>query len=385
MEDELIYFDSSTTALTPKVLVEKYKTYLDKTPSSYARGTNSKRVTKQIEEIRAQVADFIGARSEEQIVFTAGATYSSNTIAYSYCLHNLKSGDEVVICDADHKSTILPFYNICEILGNFGENIDIKNVEIDVQGDYDEEQLFTLINKNTKILVLTHIHNTYGIEMNIEYIIENIRKINKDVKIVLDATQSVGHINVDVSKLDVDMLYFSGHKMMAMQGVGILYIKDTIEKFRPFIVGGGTDKGIKDNVTSSIDLESGTLNIPAILSLQDAIAYINEIGVTNIENKIGELTRELYEKLRKVKNIEFNKGIDKCACQIGYGILSFKINGITSTEIGEILKDYNIIVRTGSFCTNNKADFIRVSLYHYNTKEEVCRFVEVLKCILGQD
>lgn len=348
-------------------------------------GGNSIKTTKQVEKTRKLVAEFIGAESEENILFTAGATYSSNTIAYSYCMHNLEDGDEILLCNGDHKSTIAPFYNISEILRNFGRNIIVNEFPIDIEGDYNEEEIFKKINEKTKIVVLTHIHNTYGLEMNIEYITENIRKINKDVKIILDACQSVGHIEVDVKKLDVDMMFFSGHKMMAMQGVGVLYIRDDITKFKPFMVGGNarkTDMQSKE-ISNVRELENGTLNTLAILSLQDAIKFINTQKVENISKKTHDITRYLYDKLKEFPNIVFSKGIDKCTCILGYGTISFLIEGFNSSEIGDILKDYNIIVRTGDFCrAEDGDDFIRVSLYYYNTKEEIDRFIKVLNSII---
>lgn len=305
-------------------------------------------------------------------------------IAYSYCLNNFENDDEIILCDMDHKSTVLPFFNIVNILKGFGKNIKINNIPIHEHGDYVEPEIFSKVNEKTKMIILTHIHNMYGIEMNIDYIIENVRKINPNVIIVLDASQSIGHIKIDVSKLDVDMLFFSGHKMMSIQGVGILYIKKDLEKFKPFLIGGNFKNNDIKKVKSPKDLENGTLNVPAILSLKEAINSINELTIEKIEKNILVLTRYLYDSLSNIEAVEFNKGLASCDCRaIGYGIISFKINGHNSSEIGDILKDYNIIVRTGDFCsTSLNDDFIRISLYYYNTKEEIDKFIQILKYII---
>ena len=375
---ESIYFDNSSTVLKNSKLVEKVNTYLTGIPTSYNRGNNSINITKQVENIRKKVKDFINADSDNQIIFTTGATMASNLIAYSYGLYNLKKNDEILLCEQDHKSTVLPFYNLKNILERFNTNIKIENILIHPHGDYEEQDLLSKVTSNTKIIILTHIHNMYGLEMNIIELVENIKKINKNCKIVLDASQSIGHIKVDVKQLDIDMLYFSGHKMGSLPGVGILYIKDKISEFTPFIIGGGfSNKEL--TIKKNKDLENGTLNIPAIISLESAIDKINELGIDYIENTIYSLTRYLYDKLQLVPNLEFNKGIAKCKCALGYGIISFKINGITSNELGEILRDYNIFVRTGDFCNmSNHDDYIRVSLYYYNTKEEIDKFIKVL-------
>ena len=385
-KENTIYFDNSSTTLKPRTVIENAN--LNNIYSFNASRGNNRNIlnlNKKIEETREKVAKFINA-SKEEIAFTSGATESSNLIAYSYCLNNLKDEDEILICDKDHKSTILPFFNVCKILKNKDINVIIKNIEIDYEGDYNEENLFSKITNKTKMVVLTHIHNMYGIEMNIEYIVSGIRKINKDIIIVLDCSQSVGHIYIDVQNLDVDILYFSGHKMMAMQGVGIIYIYKDIQKyFSPFLLGGNYNLKQISNITNIRELECGTKSITDILSLGNSIDYINDIGIDNIENHIYNLTRYLYDKLKEFKKIKFNKGINNCKCAIGYGIISFNIDGINSSEVSQVLEEYNILVRTGNFCnTSNHENYIRVSLYIYNTTEEIDKFIKVIQYLIDE-
>ena len=301
-------------------------------------------------------------------------------------LNNLQNNDEIMLCKEDHKSTILPWMNLINILNKFKINIIEKEILIDVEGDYIEDDLISKINEKTKIVVLSHIHNVYGLEMEIEEIIPRIRIKNPNCKIVLDCSQSVGHINIDVKKLDVDFAYFSGHKMFAETGIGVCYIKSkNIKEMKAYKVGGGTEKeGISTNKASEV-LEAGTQNISGIISLGSAIDYINKIGIEDIEKYMLYLTRYLYEQLKLIPNIEFSKGIDKRSCILGYGIITFKIEGIDSSELGEILSDYGIYVRTGDFCKSGKSDdSIRVSLHVYNNKEDIDKLINIIKYILSE-
>ena len=246
--------------------------------------------------------------------------------------------------------------------------------------------MFSKVTNKTKMVVLTHIHNMYGIEMDIENIVSNIRKINKDIVIVLDCSQSAGHININVNALDVNVLYFSGHKMMALQGVGVIYINREIQKyFAPFLLGGNYNLEKISNISNIRQLECGTKSSTNILSLKDSIDYINKIGIDKIEEHIYRLTRYLYDKLKEIKKIRFNKGIKNCKCAIGYGIISFNIDGIDSSEVSQILEEYNILVRVGDFCnTSNHENYIRVSLYIYNTTEEIDKFIKVIQYLIEQ-
>ncbi|MFA6860158.1 MAG: aminotransferase class V-fold PLP-dependent enzyme [Clostridia bacterium] len=385
LKDDLIYLDSSSTSLKPNVVVDEICSFYSSCQMNAERGisNNTISIAKKIQETRKLVKDFICADNEDEITFTSGATESSNMIALSYGLKHLKNGDEILLCKGDHKSTVLPWLNVVEILKVFGINIVIKEILIDVEGDYKEQDLIGKVNDNTKVIVLTHIHNMYGLEMDIQKLIPQIREKNNNAIIVLDASQSVGHINVDVQKLNPEFLYFSGHKMFAGMGVGVLYTKrELLKEMQPFKIGGGF-KNENLEIKKGSDFESGTQNIAEILSLKKAIEYINSIGMQNIEYHIYEITRYLFDKLNLIKNIEFNKGVAMCKCALGYGIISFKINGISSSELGEILRDYNVVVRTGNFCnTSEKDDFVRVSLHVYNTKEDIDKFVKILNHIL---
>ncbi len=387
LNSNIVYLDSAATSQKPKQVIDEINKYYLEYCSNIGRGNYdwARKANKKVEETRKKVAKFINAK-ENEIIFTSGATDSSNLIAYSYMLNNLQNNDEIMLCKEDHKSTILPWMNLINILNKFKINIIEKEILIDVEGDYLEDDLISKINEKTKVVVLSHIHNVYGLEMEIEEIIPRIRIKNPNCKIVLDCSQSVGHINIDVKKLDVDFAYFSGHKMFAETGIGVCYIKSkNIKEMKAYKVGGGTEKeGISTNKASEV-LEAGTQNISGIISLGSAIDYINKIGIEDIEKYMLYLTRYLYEQLKLIPNIEFSKGIDKRSCILGYGIITFKIEGIASSELGEILSDYGIYVRTGDFCKSNKSDdSIRVSLHVYNNKEDIDKLIKIIKYILSE-
>lgn len=388
LKNDIVYLDNSATSQKPSIVIEEINNYYLKHCSNIGRSNYKYEIisSSKVDTTRCKVADFLNVNKEE-IVFTSGATESSNLIAYSYGLANLKENDEILICDYDHKSTVLPWYNVIDILKRYNSEINIRKILIDVEGDYKEDDLVSKVNSNTKVIVLTHIHNVYGLEMGVEEIIKSVRKVNFNCKIILDCSQSVGHIKVDLKKLDVDFAYFSGHKMFSETGIGICYIRSNNFKYmKPFMVGGSFKIFQSEYANMQELFENGTLNISGIFSLGRAIDYIQEIGVEKISDYILELTRYFYDRLKGISEIEFLKGIDKCGCRLGYGIISFKVNKLSSSEIGEILADYNIYVRTGNFCkTTDEEDSIRVSLHIYNNKNDINKFIKVLKYVINQN
>lgn len=383
----VVYLDSSSTSLKPKVVINDMNEYYLKYPLNADRGTTkfTRQINKKIDESRTLVKEFINASSVDEIIFTNGATDSSNLLAYAYGLSKLKNEDEILICREDHKSTVLPWIQLQNTLSKIGKNIKLVDILIDAEGDYKEQDLIDKVNEKTKLVVLTHIHNMYGLEMNLETLTSLIKEKNKMCKIVIDASQSIGHIKVDVQRLNIDFLYFSGHKMFALPGSGILYVrKENYQDLIPFRVGGG-QHNLNETAFNYRDFECGTLNIPGILSLGSAVNYINHLTIEKIEQYVYCLTRYLYNSLVEIKDLEFNKGIAKCKCALGYGIISFKFLKISTSDVIEILNEYNIIVRGGNFCnTSNRDDFIRISLHIYNNEEDIDKLVKVLNYIMKE-
>lgn len=365
LESCIIYLDSASTSLKPKIVIDEvYNNLLsNQLTENRSNSKYSRNIANEIERTRILVKDFINAKSEKEIIFTNGATDSSNLIATYFAFCNLQNGDEIMLCREDHISTIKPWLDLVEKLKNFNINIKVVDIIMKDKGCYKADDLIEKVNEKTKFVILTHIHNIYGINMDVDVLSKWIREKNKNAKIVLDASQSIGHIPVDVSFLDVDFCFFSGHKMFALTGIGVLYVKE--KNFELF---------------SNKDFNFGTLNTVGILSLKSAINYINNISLKNITEHIYELTRYLYDKLKAI-GVIFNKGIDKCFCAVGYGIISFKLKNIPTADLIEILSDYDVIVRGGNFCNDANDDYVRVSLHIYNNKDDIDKLIKILDYI----
>ena len=366
--NNVIYLDSGSTSIKPKCVIDTVNDYLQNYPLTENRSNSkyTRKINKEIEETKNLLKNLINANFIDEIIFTNGATDASNIITSKFGINYLNNNDEILLCKEDHSSTISPWLNLQTTLEKFNTNIIIKDILIDKYGNYQEDNIFSKITDKTKFIILTHIHNIYGIEMNIEYIVNNVKKINSNCKIVLDASQSVGHIPVDIKKLNIDFLYFSTHKMFALTGCDILWVKK--ENF---------------NLIPNIkDLKTGTQNTIGIIALKPAIEYINKIRIGNIESHVLELTRYLLDKLKTIPGIIFNKGIANIKCALGYGIISFKINNISVNELVQILDEYNVIVRANNFCNNLDSDYIRLSLHIYNTIDDIDKFIKILNYII---
>jgi cysteine desulfurase/selenocysteine lyase len=374
----VIYFDNASTTQKPTMVIDAVQAYL-KQSSNVGRASYPWAVaaTKEVEAIRALTAQFINASSKEEIVFTSGATESINTIAYAWGLHNLKSGDEILYNPFDHASNVLPWENVKGILKKFGTEIVLVSYKILENGEIDLHDLLSKISTKTKLITFSHIHHIFGAKSSLSAI---RNKIPKSITLACDLSQSIGKTEVDVQKLEIDFASFSGHKMFASTGTGVLYINESRHReLHQFMPGGSTD------VVMPRILESGTPNIAGIFSLGAAIKFINDIGIEVIQEDLTKKTHYLLSQLRSVKNIEFLPGLAQCGCEVGYGIISFKIAGISCQDADFILSANNIFVRTGSHCvygTKEYNDSIRVSLDIYNTHEEIDRFIAVVKNIV---
>ena len=359
INNDVVYLDSATTTVKPNIVNTIVNKYLQCPLTNKGVSKYSRDIQNKINLTRETVKNFINAKNTSEIIFTSGSTESS-IIIKNLIYPLLNNEDEIILCTLDHQSTISPWIKATESLKtNFNRNVKIKDLIIDPEGDYREQDLIDKVNKKTKIVILTHIHNIYGLEVNIKYLSKQIKLKNDNCKIILDASQSVGHIEIDVQKLDIDFMYFSGHKMFSLPGIGVLYTQNCNNK----------------------NYEVGTLNIPGILSLNTAIDYINDIGIKNIEQYIYKLTRYLFDELSKLKGIIFNNGIAKAKCAVGFGIISFKFENTNTSDIMQVLDDYNIVVRGGNFCNSANDDYIRVSLHIYNNKEDINKLINVLKYI----
>lgn len=374
----LVYLDSSATSLKPKQVIDEINNYYNFYTANLHRGDydNAITVNKKVEETRVLVKEFLNAKEENEIIFTSGTTESLNMIVFSFMKYNLKENDEVLLTKTEHASNVLPWLVLEREIG-----IKVKYIPLKENLTIDYEKLKEIINDNTKVISIAHITNTVGDVREINKIRDIIN--NKNIYFVVDGAQSAGHIKVDVEESNIDFYAFSGHKMYADTGVGVLYAKkDLLEKMRPFKYGGGMNDTytIEEYSLKQVPykFDAGTVNISGILSLRAAIIYINSIGIENITNCISNLSNFLYENLKNIKNIKiYNDNFHT-------GIMIFNIDKVFSQDLSVFLNKYNICVRSGNHCSKLLKDFIlisntcRVSLNIYNTKEDILKLVEVL-------
>ncbi len=385
-----LYFDNAATTQKPASVIQVMNDFYSHSCSNAGRAAYrlATRAEADVERVRKRVASLLNA-SAGDVVFTSGATESLNTVALSWGLANLKTGDEVMVCLEDHKSTVLPWLNLKSLLQRFGVQIKIVPFGIHLEGDYELKSIREKFTPATRLLAMTHVHHLYGLDMEVQ----QVRQIlGEGVLISLDASQSVGHRKVDVAELGVDFVCFSGHKMFAANGIGLLWVAPRVQgQLASIKLGGKTPGTIGDGVLQQADkslpalLESGTLNIPGILSLEPAIDLIEKTGIDSIEKRVSTLTHYLYDQVKLLPGIEFSAGFGRCGCPIGYGIIAFRFEQHRTTDLAFLLDGENIMVRTGDHCLANPEqgdEFIRVSLHAYNTEAEVDRFVEVLKANL---
>jgi cysteine desulfurase/selenocysteine lyase len=381
-QPELIYFDNASTTQKPKMVLDRLDTFLRQENANAGRGTYSlaTRVTKEIENVREEVREFLNASDTSEIAFTSGATASLNIITLAWGFYNLRDGDEILFSSQDHKANVMPWKQLQAMLKKTGITIKIVPYNITKMGGPDYEDLIQKVNRKTRLITLAHIHNVFGSDADVL----RIRKaVPPNVLISLDASQSISHIRVDVQELQVDFVSFSGHKMFALNGSGVLWVNQRVHhELHSVFVGGMGEGSNKKNKLSMAELfEAGTLNIPAIMTLGAAIKFINSITIAAMHTYISDLTQYLLTELKTVPRINFLPGAFYWACICGFGIISFTIEGIPANEVGFLLNEYNIAVRTGNHClsSDESEDSIRVSLHVYNTKEEIHRFITALK------
>ena len=324
LEKNFIYFDSAATSFKPNSVVNSIVDYYTNYTANAHRGDYdiSFEVDTKYEGVRNKVQRFINARKREEIVFTSGATQSLNMIAKGFFEDYLKDGDEVLLTKAEHASNVLPWFEI-------KKNIKIKYIELD-NGIITMENVRKSITPNTKVISIAHVTNVLGDKRPVKEITEYAHRNN--ILVVLDAAQSIPHMKVDVTDLDVDFLAFSGHKMCGPTGIGVLYGKyDLLDKMQPQNVGGGMNNEFESNMTykykrAPYKFEAGTPNIAGVIGLGSAIDYINKVGIDNIENHVLSLRKYAIDKMVKLQNIEiYNK-------EINTSTIVFNVKGVHSQD-----------------------------------------------------
>jgi len=376
----LIYFDNGATAQKPTSVIEAIVHYNNYQNANIHRGvhTLSQEITIAYENARTTIQKHLNATHPHEIIFTRGTTDSINLVAHSFGKKYIGKGDEIIISMMEHHSNILPWQQLCEEKGAVLKVIPINN-----DGELLMDEYKRLLNNKTKIVAITHISNTLGTINPIKEIIEIAH--SKNIPVLIDGAQAVPHLKVDVKELDVDFYVFSGHKIFGPTGVGVLYGKEKwLNEIPPYQVGGGTIKTVTFEKTEYADLplkfEAGTPHIEGGVGLAAAIDYVNAVGFENIAEHEHELLEYATNELKKIAGVRIIGNAKQKA-----SVLSFIVEDVHPFDIGTILDQYGIAVRTGHHCTQPLMQFynikgtIRASFAFYNTIEEIDTFVAALK------
>lgn len=384
----LIYFDNAATSQKPRQVIEAINNFYENHNANVHRAvhTLSQEASELYENAHEEVAKFINANDMEEIIFLRGTTEAINLVAYAWGLRNLKKDDEVLVSLMEHHSNIVPWELLSKING-----FNVKYVDVNADGTLNYEDFESKISKKTKIVCISHVSNVSGVVNDVKRLAEVAHE--HGALTLVDGAQSVPHLPVDVKSLDVDFLAFSGHKMLGPTGIGVLYGKhEILEKMEPFQGGGEMIREVSFNLIKkrcSIawnDLpwkfEAGTPNIGGGVGLMEAVRYLRGIGMSAVNSHEYMLTEYAMQHMQKCQKVTIYGPKDT---SIKCGIIPFSVHGLSSHDVALFLDNYGIMVRSGFHCAQPLHEMFklkssaRVSFYIYNTREEIDRFIEVLK------
>ncbi len=377
MQNKIIYIDNAATSQRPQCVIDAEGDFYKNYNANPLRGLYSLSVeaTEVYENAREAVRKFIGAEKSNEIIFTRNTTESLNLVAYSYGLSNVKKGDEIVVSIMEHHSDLLPWQMVAKTCG-----AELKFIECAKDGSIDLEKVKELITSRTKIVAMTQVSNVLGRE----YPVKEIAKLahEKGAVMVVDGAQSTPHMRVDVTDLDADFFAFSGHKLLAPMGIGVLYGKEELlEKMPPFLSGGEMIDSVTRTSAVYAELphkfEAGTVNAAGAAGLKAAIDYIEKVGFDYIGEREIALTSRAIEKMKKIPHVNIigSENADEHT-----GIVTFTIDNVHPHDISEILAADGIAVRAGHHCAQPLLTHLglnstaRVSFAFYNTEDEVDKF-----------
>lgn len=376
----VIYLDSAATSQKPNCVIESVSNYYKNYNANPHRGAYdlSVRATNMYDNAHEVVKDFINARSSREIVFTKNATESLNLIAYSYGLNNLNEGDEVVLSIMEHHSNLVPWQEVCK-----KKKAILKYMYVNENYEIDDSELSKITSK-TKIVGITHVSNVTGTINNIESIIKASHKVG--AKVVVDSSQSIAHMKIDVQALDADFLVFSSHKMYGPMGIGVLYGKEELlNSMSPFLMGGDMIEYVYEQDTTYAQLpekfEAGTQNVGGAVGLVEAINYIKKQGYEKIENHEREILKYAREQLEKLDFLDlyYPKNINNHT-----SVISFNIKGVHPHDASSILDTMNICLRSGNHCAQpflrslGIDSTLRMSISIYNEKSDIDALIDGL-------
>lgn len=381
-ERKISYLDSGATTQKPQCVIDAIESYYKECNANPHRGAYSLSIeaTEKYESTREKIAKFINARNREEIIFSKNATESLNLIAYSYGLDNLKKDDEVVLSIMEHHSNLVPWQYVTKKTNN-----KLKFMYINKDYELSKEEIESKITDKTKVVGITHVSNVLGTINNVKEIIKYAHK--KGAVVIVDASQSIPHMKIDVQDLDADFLVFSGHKMFAPLGIGVLYgKKELLNKMTPFLMGGDMIEYVYEQNTTFAPLpnkfEAGTQNVEGVIGLGSAIDYIEKIGYKEIQNVEEAITKYAVNELSKLDFLELyiTPHLENHST-----VISFNIKGVHPHDVASILDSNGVCVRSGNHCAQPLLRYLgmdstcRASFSIYNTKEDVDNLVEALK------
>ena len=377
--NQLIYLDNAATSQTPNCVIDSISDYYKTLNSNIHRGVHklSQLATEKYEESRAKFKEHLNANNTCEIIFTAGTTHSINLISNGFSKF-LSKGDEIIVSQLEHHSNIVPWQMLCEKTGAI-----MKVIPMNEKGELDLNAFDTLLNDKTKVVFVNHVSNALGTVNPIDIIIE--KSHNAGAAVLIDGAQAAPHFEIDVRKLNVDFYVCSAHKLCGPTGVGILYgKKEWLEKLPPYQGGGEMIDQVSFEKSTYADLpnkfEAGTPNISGVIASGIGLDYINKIGLTNIKEYEDYLLDYTTSKLKEIDGIKIY-GESKTKVSV----ISFNIGEIHPYDIGSVIDNLGIAVRTGHHCAQPIMDYfdipgtIRISFSFYNTIEEINILIDALK------
>ncbi|MFC7057913.1 aminotransferase class V-fold PLP-dependent enzyme [Halovenus salina] len=378
---QLVYLDNAATSQTPEPVVDAIADYYRETNANIHRGIHqlSQEASVAYEEAHDRLAEFIGAEGREEMVFVRNTTEAENLIAYAWGLNELEPGDEVVMSEMEHHSSLVTWQQIADRTG-----AEIQFIEVDDDGHLDMDHAAELITDDTQMVSVVHVSNTLGTINPVGDLADLAH--DHDAYIFVDGAQSVPTMPVDVKAMDADFFAFSGHKMVGPTGIGGLYGKQhLLEEMDPFLYGGGMIRKVEFDETTWHDLpwkyEAGTPAIAQGIALAEAADYLDDIGMERIERHENALAQYAIDRLSEFDDIDI---MGPSAGEQRGGLVSFTLDSVHPHDISEILNDYSVAIRAGDHCTQplhdkmGKTASARASFYIYNTREEIDALVGAL-------
>lgn len=376
----LVYLDSGATAQKPQCVIDKISELYCLSNSNIHRGVHrlSSQATAMYEDSRDNIREYIGAKSYKEIIFTSGATASINLVAYSWGEAFITNGDEIIVSEMEHHSNIVPWQALCQRKGAV-----LRVLPFNDNGELEVNMLDSLLSSKTKLVAITAASNVLGTMPNLKPIIKKAHDFG--ALVMVDGCQAIVHSKVDVVDLDCDFYAFSGHKLYAPTGIGVLYAKENLlEKMPPFMLGGDMVATVSFEKTTYAELplkfEAGTSNFIGAIALCEAINFVKRIGIESIHNHEKMLLDYATKRMKEIDNLTiYGNSQSKCS------IVSFNIDGIHHLDIGMILDKMGIAVRTGTHCAEpvmkhyGISGMVRASFAMYNTVEEIDKLIDGIK------